>query len=317
MINDYALTIERIGVHRPPGVPIDEAMRVELGMSRFDYKLFRRMFGFDQVARDPAATESELLLRAVRDIPDLDEWLPHVTTVIRARTMRDPSPYPHNALIDVLRGLGLDTSRVNAFSMSDHACATGIRALEVADDLLRNEADPEARVLLLAGEKCYGKVGRLMQNMAILGEATAAVVLRRGGEGPRVLNHQVETEPQALSDLVLDEATLTEFADMLGSSLERVAHDVIAKTGLVASDIDAYVASIVNRWATLTMAEKFGIARDKVVLSNVADLGHCFSADVFINLASGLQEGILEPGDIALLTSVGVGSSYGAALVQV
>lgn len=306
--------IRDIGVHTPPGVPIDKKMQEEVGMSDFDARLFRRMYGFSHVARDPEATEAELLVRAIEDLPDRESWLPKVRHVIRARTTRSPSPYPESALTVALAEVGL--ASVPTFSMTDQACATGIQALDVAGDLLADE-DPDALVLLLAGEKCYGEVGRVIPNMAVLGEATAAVLIGSQGPGSRVLSDCVRTHPLTDTGLLMGAEAMQEFIEVIGPAMDEAARTAVSRLPDARVPVDGYVAASVNKVATLRMAENLGIDPANVVLSNVAQLGHCFSADVFINLKSGLSEGTIHKGQRVLVTSVGVGSTYGAAVLEV
>lgn len=306
--------IKAIGVHTPPGVPIDKRMQEEVGLSDFDARLFRRMYGFSHVARDPHATETELLVRAIADLPNRDSWLPRVKHVIRARTTRSPSPYPQSALADTMMAVGL--THVPAFSMADQACATGIQALDVAGDLLADE-DPEALVLLLAGEKCYGDVGRVMRNMAVLGEATVAVLIGSQGPGSKVLSDCIRTHPLLDTGLLLGPEAMEEFTQTVGPAMFEAASTAVGRMPDSRLPVDGYVAASVNKVATLGMAERMGIDPANVVLSNVAQLGHCFSADVFINLKSGLDEGTIRKGQRVLLSSVGVGSTYGAAVIEV
>lgn len=306
--------IQAIGVHTPPGIPIDKKMQEEVGMSDFDARLFRRMYGFSHVARDPDATETQLLVRAIEDLPDRETWLPRVRHVIRARTTRSPSPYPESALTATLAHVGLEA--VPAFSMTDQACATGMQALDVAGDLLADEA-PDALVLLLAGEKCYGEVGRVMPNMAVLGEATAAVLIGSQGPGSRVLSDCMRTHPLIDTGLLLGAEAMQEFIEIVGPAMFEAAATAVSRLPDARVAVDGYVAASVNKVATLRMAERMGIDPVNVVLSNVAQLGHCFSADVFINLKSGLAEGTIHKGQRVLVTSVGVGSTYGAAVIEV
>lgn len=306
--------IRAIGVHTPPGVPIDQKMEDDVGLSDFDARLFRRMYGFNQVARDPHASETQLLVRAIEDLPDRETWLPRVRHVIRARTTRSPSPYPDSALHDTLAHVGL--ASVPAFSMADQACATGIQALDVAGDLLADE-DPDALVLLLAGEKCYGEVGRVIRNMAVLGEATAAVLIGSQGPGSRVLSDCVRTHPLSDTGLLLDDTVMEEFIETVGPAMFEAAWTAMQRLPDNRVPVDGYVAASVNKVASLRMADRMGIDPANVVLCNVAQLGHCFSADIFINLKSGLAEGTIRKGQRVLVTSVGVGSTYGAAVIEV
>ena len=68
----------------------------------------------------------------------------------------------------------------------------------------------------------------------------------------------------------------------------------------------------INVW--LKAIKRLGVDRERIQLSNIGRYGHCFGADVFMNLADVRSS--LASGDYYLMASAAVGGAFGATLLQ-
>jgi 3-oxoacyl-[acyl-carrier-protein] synthase-3 len=90
---------------------------------------------------------------------------------------------------------------------------------------------------------------------------------------------------------------------------------LLARNGLTAADLDLFVSHQANRRIIQSVADKVGIAEDKVVI-NIDRFGNTTAATIPLALKDALDQGRLKPGDLVLLASVGAGFTVGAVLVR-
>jgi 3-oxoacyl-[acyl-carrier-protein] synthase-3 len=122
---------------------------------------------------------------AGRGLPD--GYLDRVRYLVQAATIALAVPYPRSAVQEVRRALGLDRAR--AFSLTQHACASALLAVDVCGRLLAADGDPDALALIVTGEKTFTRVAQLIPDSAVMSEGTAAVLVRPGGGRDTVLGY--------------------------------------------------------------------------------------------------------------------------------
>lgn len=306
-------SIRDIGVYKPPAVSLDDR-QVALGLTDVELRRYKRGFGFDNVCFDPAETEVGLLRKAVGVLPEFPRVADRVRFVIRPRTIRSPSPYPQNPLQDVRRGLGL--AHAQAFSITDQACASGLLALQLAEDLLADLNEPDALALILAGEKTYGPTTQLIPGVAVLGEAAAAVLVGRSPGPNQMIGYAADTVAISGSGLTMTDAALGEFGGIYSQSLLRVIAAALDAAGVSAQDLAWYLPHNVSKIVGIRMGRTLGLDPSRIHTANIAETAHCFSADTFINLDSVMADGDIAEGDLFLVTSVGIGATFAAAVFR-
>ena len=92
----------------------------------------------------------------------------------------------------------------------------------------------------------------------------------------------------------------------------------LRRCGMERGDIDYVIPHNVNINTWKKLADKLGIAMERVFMNNLSHFGHCFGGDMFINLAAlyeRLENG--SPPVNCLAVSAGIGASFGAAVVQI
>ena len=171
-------------------VPI-EAVLEPHGVDRRQTAVFRRFYGLDTVRIEPGTGLAELLLAAARKLTALRGREHLVRYVIAARTLQNVMPEPLNVLPEICRSLGL--SHACAFAVTQHACASGLLALDLAGRLLAADGDDDALALVLAGEKAFTPTAQFIPGTTVMGEGSAAVLVRRDGDADRVLSYATRT----------------------------------------------------------------------------------------------------------------------------
>ncbi|MCC4240763.1 beta-ketoacyl-ACP synthase III [Thalassospira povalilytica] len=99
------------------------------------------------------------------------------------------------------------------------------------------------------------------------------------------------------------------------TNLAGVIREVLADTGIDASEIDWLVPHQANRRILDSTAKKFGISPDKVVVT-VDRHANTSAASIPLALSEAVHDGRIQRGDIVILEAMGGGFTWGASLVR-
>jgi 3-oxoacyl-[acyl-carrier-protein] synthase-3 len=307
-------SIDAISAYLPATqVPI-EAILGPRGVDRTQARVFRRFYGLDAVRLDPDAGLAEILLCAVRKLTELRGREHLVRYVIAARTLQNVMPEPISVLPEICQSLGL--ANASAFAVTQHACASGLLAVELAGRLLAADRDPDALALVLAGEKAFTPTAQFIPATTVMGEGAAAVLVRDGGDSDRLLSYATRTRGEYSDWMFLTTELAVRFQQEYQEVLELVIRAAVRGAGLELADIDLILPHNVNRVSWTRQCERLGYPVDQVFLENIPVTGHCFCADPFINLHAAVEHGRLAPGDRYLMAAVGLGSIFSAMVLQ-
>ncbi|MEV6598109.1 3-oxoacyl-[acyl-carrier-protein] synthase III C-terminal domain-containing protein [Actinoplanes sp. NPDC051346] len=297
----------------PSEITIDDHQEA-LGLTDVEVRRYRRAFGLSEVRWDPSLSETDLMLAAARRLSALAGQEDRVHYVIRGRTVRSPSPYPLSPLQDVRQALGLPHAQT--FAVTEHACASGLLALDLAAMLLDSDPDPSALALVLAGEKAFSRRTQIVPGVAVTGEATTAVLVSAGGTRDRLLAYATQTCPMPKAGLVMNDEDYHQFRKVYAPTLTKVVHAALAAAEMRVDELAMLLPHNVNRLAWIKLAEELGLPAERLFLDNVPRTGHCFGADPFLNYRTVADEGLLRPGDRYLMTSVGLGATFSAMVFE-
>jgi 3-oxoacyl-[acyl-carrier-protein] synthase-3 len=277
-------------------------------------RLHERFYGFSQIRLDPDGDLTELLTSAVSGMPELRGRKHQVRYVLHARTMPVVAPYPLNPLHDATIRLGL--GHATAFSVTQHACASGLLAVELAGNLLAGDGDPDALALIIAGEKAFTASAQVIAGTGVMGEGAAAVLVRGHGSRDRVLAYAVDTHGQFSAGPWMSEKVSAEFREAYPGLLAEVIRTAVERAGLTVDDLALIMPHNVNRISWLRTLRQLGIHdTDRLLLDAFPDMGHCFGADSFIGYDIARRQGRLRPGDRYLMTAVGLGATFAAMVL--
>ncbi len=305
--------LEAVAVHLPPrSLPIEQ-VAADLGLEPKQATLLRRFHGLDRVRYDPEGTLFDLLLGAARALEPLRGRERDVRYVLHARGVTQV-PYPHNPLHEVCRELGLEHAL--AFTVTHHACATGLLAVDVAGRLLAADGDPDALALILAGEKAFTRDARLVPQTSLFGESAAAALVRGGAGRDRVLSYAAVLRGEFDGRLAEDPDLLHRYQRAYPQLLAEAVFTALesAKTGL--DELRLILPHNVNLISWRGFCKQVGFPIDRVLLDNVPALGHSFAADAFINHRTATDRGLLRPGDRYLVAAAGVGAAFSAMVLE-
>ncbi|GAB2658773.1 3-oxoacyl-[acyl-carrier-protein] synthase III C-terminal domain-containing protein [Saccharopolyspora gloriosae] len=306
-------SLVEVARHLPSTEPV-AALQEPLGLNDLQLRRFTRLYGLDQICKAPEESETELLLAAARGLDSLRGNEHRVRYVVRGKGLRTTAPYPHSPLQRVRDELGLGHAR--GFGVADHGCATGLLAIDVCDTLLSADGDPEAMALILTGEKTFTPFTQWVTDVSIMGEGTAAVLVRAGGERDRMLGYASRIYGRADGVIDMNAEVAADARKIYQDVLAEVVLAAVTEAGLELDDIDLLLPHNVNRVSWTVAADNLGIPKRKLFMDNLPRTGHCFCADPFINYRSVVDGGVLRPGDRYLMTSVGLGQTFAAMVFQ-
>jgi 3-oxoacyl-[acyl-carrier-protein] synthase-3 len=303
-------TLMEVAAYLPPtAVPI-ATVGEALGLTPTDIRVYQKFYGLKQVLVDPTAQVADLLVSAAKGLESLAGVADRIRYVIHARTVQPTGPYSVNPLLDAQRTLGLE--HAVAFAVTQHACASGLLALQLAGRLLAGEA-PDALALLLTGEKTYPHVTQLMPVPTAMGEAAAACLVGAGGTGDQLLSYATRTHGEFRS---VSHETRAAFHRMYPRALADVMELAAERAGMALSDVDLILPHNVNRISWAGVAQLLDFPIERIFLDNVPVTGHSFCADPFVNYAAAVEQDLLRPGDRYLMASVGLGATFSAMVLR-
>ncbi|MDG4766908.1 3-oxoacyl-[acyl-carrier-protein] synthase III C-terminal domain-containing protein [Solwaraspora sp. WMMD406] len=278
-----------------------------------DSDAYQRYYGFGHVRRDADANLAEQLRAAGAAL----RWLPgredQVRYVVHAPTIQLTAPYPINPVATASQALGL--RHALPFSLTQHACASALLAIDVCGTLLATE-DPDAVALVFTGEKTFTRVARVIDHSAVMGEGVAAVLVRAHGDSDRVLAYATRILGQFHEAPELTPELDAEFQQMYADTLAEVIQAALKQADLAVTDVALVLPHNVNRLSWLRVMRRAGIPMDRLYLDNQAELGHCFGADPFIAYRSARAGGRLRRGDHYLMVAAGLGATLAAMVFR-
>jgi 3-oxoacyl-[acyl-carrier-protein] synthase III len=307
--------LEAVGVYAPDRqAPVAEYLP-PLGVPPDLVRRYEHFYGFSRIPQHGPPGLAPLLHAAATALAPLAEARARarVRFLLHARTMLVAVPYPTNPLHEVRAQLGLE--HATGFTVTDHACASGLLAVDLAGRMLQATGDPDALALVITGERTFTGMARVISDAAVMGEAAAAALVRTGGDRDRVLGYATRSLPHLDSDpwaQPQDPSVPQGYA----RALAGVVTDAADAAGLDLDDLTLVLPHNVNRLSLLRLARDLGLPAGRLYLRNIPRTGHCFCADGFINYVSAREEGLLRPGHPYVMTAVGLGTTFSALVLR-
>ena len=304
-------TIEGVEVYLPRrAISVEESV-AGFGLSRPQVRMLRRLHGFDEIRTDPDLPLLDLVTAAARGVLRTIPDTATVKYVIFAHTVQTISPSHVHMAEAISASLGL--TEAESFTISQQHCANSLSALDIAGEPCALTAiPPPACCSLRARSGCPPSRAssasvlrsgrpRPRASSAWAGAATGSCPMRTGPGGcptPTWEEYPNIAMARYVEDLVY----------VIGEALRR------ANTGI--SDIDMVIPHNVSRMLWYRTSEALGIDRRRVFLDTVGPIGHCYCSDPFLNLVAMAEGGRLVPGRRYLLTSVGLGATHTAVVIE-
>ncbi|MFI5909582.1 3-oxoacyl-[acyl-carrier-protein] synthase III C-terminal domain-containing protein [Dactylosporangium sp. NPDC051541] len=289
-----------VGTFVPEGRVSIESYAEAFDLTPMQVRVFRRYHKLGTAARSDE-TLTGLLALALADLALSDEQRGRVRYVLYARTHPVVVPYPRNPLHEALHTAGL--GHAQAFAVGQQACASGLLAVDLAGRLLTADGD-DGLAIVLAGEKTFTKETQFVPDTSMFGEGAAACLVSASGDRDRLLSYVARLRGEFDGD-----------AEEVAAEYQRIYHDALgeavtaaaARAGLELADIAVILPHNVNQIAWQRTCKRIGYPLDRVLLDHVADYGHLFCADAFVNHRTAVERGLLRPGDRYVIAAAGAG----------
>lgn len=274
-----------------------------------------------ETTSDMAVAAARVILeRAQVDARDLDR--------IVLATISPDHPSPSTATI-VARKLG---ARCAAFDISA-ACAGFVYGLDLGAASI---ARGEKRVLVLAADARSRFIDPTdVRSIVLFADGAAGVLLEPsvepgliaialGAEGRENMGAHIPAggakRPASRETVEAREHFLRvdgrqEIFDLFVRFTREIVETVLAKAGTKLDDIDLFITHQGNALMVQAVLDDLGIPADRAV-NDVAHHGNTSGATVPIALAEALDSGRIHAGSKVLLTAVGAGYTFGAAVHQ-
>lgn len=306
--------IDEVAVYLPGHRVSVGDLAEQLGLTAMQVRLFGKFLGFAEVRRDRDGTLADLLYAAAAELKALRGREHLVRYVVHARNVPVVAPYPLNPLHEVSERLGL--GHAVTFTITHHACATGLIAIDAAGRLLATDSDRDGLALVLAGEKAFTYDAQVLPGMSIFGEAGAACLVAANGESDRLLSYACRTRGEFHGRLENQPELASRYEEEYPLSLAEVMLAAVGKAGLRLEDISLILPHNVNAVSWQRLSRRIAFPVERVVLDNVAVTGHAFCADMFINYTTAMNQGLLRPGDRYLVAAAGTGATFSAMVFE-
>ena len=305
-----------VAVELPEGVLTTAELAERLGlseewiMSRTVIRERRRAAPEDRLSDYASRAGAGALARAHVDAADLD--LVVVATMTQDELTPNTAPLVAQALgahragaFDVgaactawLTGLGLGAAQIES-GRADLVLLVGADFITRITDYDDKKTAPlfadaaGAVVLGTAGETGAGRIGPVvLRSDGSHGESIIAThedrVLRM--DGPEVYRHAV-------------------------TRMTEVTRDAIARAGLTLDDIDLFVYHQANARITRALADRLGLAPERVV-DCIEYLGNASAATIPVALLAAEEDGRLAPGARVLVSAFGAGFTWGGGVIE-
>lgn len=281
-------------------VPIED-LADRLRLTAMQVKLFRRYQDLAEIRQADDSSLLDLLLAAADNLDALRGNERRVRYVLHARSFPVVVPYPVNPVNELCRRLGLDHAL--AFTVTHHACASGLLAIDVAGRLLAGDS-ADALALVLTGEKTFTRDAQLVPDTSIFSEGAAACLVAAAGPRDRLLAYAANLRGEFDDELSPDPVRFQrEYQDSLADAL----HAAVDRAGMKLSEVDLILPHNVNTLVWRRLCRRIGYPVERVVLDNVPLAGHVFCADAFLNYQTARARGLLQPGSRYLIGAAGAG----------
>lgn len=300
------MRLATISAHVPEGrIEAEEIVR-SAGGSRSQALVFSRLFGISQVSTSADCMSLNDTFEAVLEslLRKHDGLAPDAAIYVHAL----PLQYPEGrSPLGELCDHPLLTEVRARYEVDQYNCGGMFWALEMARSLLRSGLS--RCVVLLAGDGHRGLPlsERYVPGCTLMGEAFYGLIVDNEPGGWRFMPIALHARPEFHSGRAGTQSEMSAFF---------AAHNGMVKAALDETRFDWSGSSRilphnVNQLVWKQMSHSHGLAFDRVDLSLLPDIGHCYTADPFVLLSNLLAEAPDRQGPFTLV-SVGMGAFIGA-----
>jgi 3-oxoacyl-[acyl-carrier-protein] synthase III len=263
---------------------------------------------------EPTSVDLTTITRDVATYRVSDQSVWELAATVGARTLACGAGPPPDLMLYVTENdhdpagslasiaAALDLPETEYLVLSGYHCGNLGPALQVAQDAIGSGR--RTRVLLLLADRAKPGERIMSTGLSLLSDGAASCLITGSTSdavGQRFVMDATTTavRMESTTDLGQDQGILGTVA-LAASSIKRIA----VATGREPGDYQHLILGNYRIASQRFMAAAVGMGQ-KLVFGAVADLGHCFSADILITLDQRRADGTLAEGDLVLAAATG------------
>ena len=228
--------------------------------------------------------------------------------------------------------LSLDLGAETSLNLSYRVGGCAGLHLAMKNALALMQTDDNLRTALLVTADSPPQGSRSLLPITVQGDAGSSVVLtKKDVPGPEVLGTEVLTlghlhdvitiarSHDGRDDMVIhvDSARIeSELMPIYYLNFLRLIGRLLDRFSLRLDDIDHIIYSNLSRTDRDGFVKALGLPASKVVSAGLLELGHTFASDLVINYTDYEHTRPLEPGQLVLFASAGIGFTWGVTLAR-
>jgi 3-oxoacyl-[acyl-carrier-protein] synthase-3 len=283
-----------------------------LGMNRVRVCGENKLYDLVLDAASQAVSEAGIAGRDINLILDYSTWFSESTQGLS---------FAHRLSVD----LGAETSMILSFKVG--GCAGLHVAIKTALGWM--STDESMKTVLLVTGDAAPQGNRSLFPITIHGDAGSAVILRREGtEGPLLLNVKAMTlghlqhaitmaRTNGKPDIVVDALCMErEVMPVYFLNMYAVIDQALAAAHLSLKEIDHFIYSNISRRDREGFCKIVGLPKGSLPVTSMAEYGHTFASDLVINYVNLRREGLIQPGQLLLFASAGIGFTWGTTIAR-
>ncbi|MFI5688934.1 3-oxoacyl-[acyl-carrier-protein] synthase III C-terminal domain-containing protein [Streptomyces sp. NPDC051636] len=302
------ITLEAVESFFPDRTVTVEERAAELGLNPAQEHMFRRIHGLDRMHYDPDLSLYDLVLPAARKI--LAQTDPRsVRYLIYCHALHGGRSVGPETAQNIKQLLGLENA--TTFALTQQNCAITLSAIDVAGALLQADGDPEARALVVTGDKPRHRAAQLVMNTCVVGDGSASALVAWNGSGTAVRSFVTRTRGEFSDGMMSSPALIRAESEMRPRLMLEVMREAADRADCTLDDIQVIIAPNPNTtlWQDTIKDEAL---RSKFFFDNIPRYSHCLASDVLINYVTLGEEKRFEPDRPAMFVAIGVGMTFSA-----
>ena len=298
----------------------------EKGIETSDEWIFSRSGISARYYADPGTQSSDLAVEAAKNALQMAGLVANdIDLIILASSTPDHlGGFPSTATV-VQRKLGI-TNECAAVDVQA-VCSGFIYAVSIADSFIKSGAHKN---VLVIGTEVFSRLLDFNDRgtCVLFGDGAGAAILS-ASQQPGILASKLHADGRH-ADILYVSGNVSggilegsAFLSMDGQAvfklavkvLDQVAHEVLEKADLKASQVDWLVPHQANIRIMRGAAKKLGLPMEKVIVT-VDQHGNTSAASIPLALDVGMRDGRIKPGQTVMMEGVGGGFTWGAILAR-
>lgn len=308
------LSIHDVSYHIPNAkLSVPESYEY-FGITLQQARVYNKIYGLEKIPISMVST-AELLKKPIKNLLDKygNSLLREVKYIIHAHTSAVVAPFGESAVRQVKNDLGFCFA--SAFGTTMNKCNSVFRSFELAEQLLA-DCESNSKAIILAGEVAFAPDVRVMDGVALIGDASAAALVGVNGKKNKLKAMTINIEGKYAKGIWLSKDDFNDLHVSTPKLLANVIEETIEKAGITKEQIKVLIPHNVNVSLWRSNAKRMEIPIEKIYLANIRKYSHCFGADLLIGYADVLVNNMLKDGDYFMMASIGGGANFAAAIFE-